>query len=254
MISTFSCIVAAGQIDIKEINKSFVKISEGLYASKYEVSNMQYLTYLNYLRQSDDSSLLALAQIDTSNWNRSAAFNEPYVHYYHSHPAYQNYPVVNISYEAANKYCEWLTKQYNAASGKKFEKVLFRLPTEKEWITAAQAGDNNAMYPWKGEYLRNKSGQVLCNYKREMTDTLAIEGKNMASADVTAPVNSYWKNSYGLFNMSGNVAEMVDEKGIAKGGSWLYGPEFLKVDQVQEYDGDAQTYIGFRYFVEIIEN
>lgn len=40
-----------GQLDIKEVNKSLAKINEVLYASKHEVSNKQYLTFINSLRQ-----------------------------------------------------------------------------------------------------------------------------------------------------------------------------------------------------------
>ena len=40
------------------------------------------------------------------------------------------------------------------------------------------------------------------------------------NTDVTAPVNSYTKNYFGLYNLIGNVAEMTSEKGICKGGTW----------------------------------
>lgn len=53
--------------------------------------------------------------------------------------------------------------------------------------------------------------------------------------------------------MSGNVAEMIKEKGIAKGGSWRDIPENLQIDARYKYDGKAQAFIGFRYFVEILE-
>jgi formylglycine-generating enzyme required for sulfatase activity len=50
---------------------------------------------------------------------------------------FSTYPVINISYEAAEEYCKWLTQQYNNGTDKKYKKVLFRLPSIKEWQLAA---------------------------------------------------------------------------------------------------------------------
>ena len=131
--------------------------------------------------------------------------------------------------------------------------MIFRLPTEKEWIIAAQAGDTSAIYPWIGKELRNKKGEFFCNFAKEIKDT-AVENKlSNDSVDIIAPVSSYWANKFGLYNMGGNVAEMINEKGIAKGGSWRKKSEYLKIDTKYKYDGSAQTFIGFRYFVEILE-
>lgn len=248
---------AFGQDDIKELNKSFAKINNRLYASKYEVSNKLYMIFLNSLKQSNNKSLLAIAQIDTLKWLNKvpAIINESYVHYYHSHPAYQSYPVVNISYEAAKLFCEWLTVQYNSHPKRKFKKVLFRLPSEKEWIEAAQAGDSSAVYPWQGNELRNKKGQIVCNFRREkgIKDTIVINVKHFDNVDITTPITQYWPNKLGLYNMGGNVAEMVNEKGITKGGSWRDNANYLKNDAKYKYDGNAQPFVGFRYFMEILE-
>ena len=248
-LAIFFGLTAFGQLQIKEINEFLVKVNETLYASKYEVSNELYMTFLNSL---EDKNLLSIAQIDTLKWNTVASHNESYAQYYHAHPAYQNYPVVNISYEASVLFCEWLTKRYNSDKKRKFNKVTFRLPSEEEWIASAQAGDESAIYPWKGPDLRNKSDQVMCNFKQEIKASIAPTGKQVHN-DITAPVKSYWKNSLGLYNMSGNVAEMINEKGTAKGGSWKQDSEYLKINSKYNYDGSPQPYVGFRFFAEIIE-
>ena len=93
----------------------------------------------------------------------------------------------------------------------------------------------------------------MANFKRELKDIGGVEGEVASNSDIIAPVNSYWENDFGLYNMSGNVAEMVEEKGIAKGGSWKDGPESLKIEAEHEYDGNAETYVGFRYFAEVLE-
>lgn len=255
LFSVLLSISAFGQFNVKDINESLAKINDTLYASKYEVSNKLYMSFLNSLRLERKLNLVSMAQIDSLKWIDKLSYNPPYVVYYHTHPGYYNFPVVNISYEGAKLFCEWLTEHYNSSQNrKKFKQVLFRLPTEKEWISAAQAGDSSAIYPWKGNALRNKKGQVLYNFKRQLKDTLWINGKFVENMDVTAPVKSYWENEFGLYNMSGNVAEMINEKGIVKGGSWIDDSEFLKIMNKYSYDGKPKPFVGFRYFVEVIEN
>lgn len=185
-----------GEDDLKEVNKSFAKINEKLYASKYEVTNKLYMTFLKSLRQSGNANLISVAEIDTLKWIDKLSYNEPYVHYYHIHPAYNNFPVVNISYEGAKLFCEWLTVQYNAAPKRKFKKVSFRLPSEEEWIIAAQAGNSNAIYPWGGKELRNKKGQYLANFKSDRTGELLVDGKHVSNGDITAPVDTYSENDF----------------------------------------------------------
>jgi hypothetical protein len=75
---------------------------------------------------------------------------------YHSHPGYDLYPAVNISAEAANLYCAWLTEKYNEKPNGKFKKVTFRIPTEKEW---KKLGLRRKLYPDEGAPIWN--GAIL---------------------------------------------------------------------------------------------
>jgi formylglycine-generating enzyme required for sulfatase activity len=245
-----------GQIDVKQIDRSMAKISGSLYASKFEVSNKNYREFLTVLIKENRMSELSIARIDTLKWNEniSSFSNNPYVDYYHKHPAYNDYPVVNVSYEAAQLYCEWLTLIYNSSPKRKFNKVKFRLPSEKEWEMAARGGDSLAKYPWKGEFLRNKKGLYQCNFAREANDTIGIADKLNDSADITAQVNSYYPNQFGMFNLSGNVAEMLSDKQIIKGGSWQSTPEYLTITSKQSNDGNPKPTVGFRFFVDVVDN
>ena len=247
-LSILFSLTAFGQLSIKEIDKSLVKINDQLYASKFEVTNRQYIDFLNSLIKTYQAGKLKTAQIDSAKWADKLAYNVPYVTYYHRHPAYKDYPVVTITYEGAKLFCEWLTDRYNSDPKRKFKKVIFRLPSEKEWMIAAQGGDHAAIYPWPGNKLINKKGLYLCNFSRPYTDTAGIAGSLNDAADITAPVNSYYPNKYGLYNMSGNVAEMIIEKGIAKGGSWKEKSEYLKIDAKYQYDGSAQNIYRIQIF------
>ena len=63
---------------------------------------------------------------------------------------------------------------------------------------------------------------------------------------------AYFPNGMGLSDVVGNVAEMVDEKGKACGGSWNDLPSESTIRSVKSYTKANDT-VGFRLFMEVIE-
>ena len=68
----------------------------------------------------------------------------------------------------------------------------------------------------------------------------------------TMLVNSFEPNSIGLYNMSGNAAEMIQEKGIACGGGWRSAGYDVQITSTEKYE-HSDIDLGFRYFMEIIK-
>lgn len=255
----------------KTTSKAYVKI-DSFYMYRTEISNAFYRYYLDQLLfVNKDTAAYLAAFPDTTVWRMDMAYNEPYVLYYFRHPAYRDFPVVGVSWEQANAFCAWLTKTYNADPKRKFKNARFDLPSKHEWMAAANGGMQYMTFAWGGPRLRNSQGQALANY-REIEQTAivrdTIEGTPVYSTrrgaehvgeagmlndagDITAPVFSYWPNNYGLYNMCGNVEELVREKGLSKGGSWHDTGYYLQNRVEERYTDSASAERGFRVMMHI---
>lgn len=259
----FSLSVSAQTPDARYLDKQMAKITDSLYASVFETSNGEYRAFLQHLLSAGRQDLYQQYEVDSTQWNSADAYAGPMVKYYHRHPAYVSYPVVNVSYEAAQAYCQWLTNTYNNHSKRRFQKVQFHLPTENEWVQAAEGGRSQAMFPWGNFYLRNGKGQFLCNFKHisdasVYADSLGrpvvaqpMKGVNDRSV-YTTTVKSFEPNDFGVYNICGNVSEMVAEKSFTKGGSWNSYGAYVQIRAKEAYKG-ASPQVGFRVFMKVLE-
>lgn len=86
------------------------------YMDETEVKNIDYREYLYWTNRvfgADYPEVYKKALPDTLVWRSRLAFNEPYVEYYLRHPAYNDYPVVGVSWLQANDYAAWRTDRVN---------------------------------------------------------------------------------------------------------------------------------------------
>ena len=255
LILFYASIGFAQQPDYKVLNNSLAKLNDSLYISKYEASNDDYRIFRDYAKSTGDSLLIEKVKIDSMQWVRKDFYNTPFVEHYHIHEGYGEYPVVNVSYQSATKYCDWLTKQYNGNKKRKFEKVKFRLPTKNEWVIAVQAGNTKAIYPWEGNSVFTENGSCRANFKRNLEEMNEKEADQYTNGVILAPVASYWANKLDIYNLAGNAAEMLLEEGNTGGGSFKNYAESLTVDAGDSFAVDfaPNSAIGFRWVMEVIE-
>lgn len=254
-------------IESKTWAKSWGKVQEGLWMQKTEVSNAEFRLFLNDLKDKGRLDEWKAFYPDTTGWAKGGNATQPYKEYYFSHPSFNQYPVVNITYEAAKAYCTWLSEKYAGSKKQPFGAVSFRLPTQEEWIKAASSGkDDGRRYPWNGLYLRNNRGEYLCNFRRIPDESISrmagnppftvvndggsqVAGGPNKQFFITAPVNSFFPNDIGLYNVCGNVAEMLAEKGVAAGGSYDDTGYDIRIQSTKKYSG-AKNDIGFRMLMQ----
>jgi gliding motility-associated lipoprotein GldK len=212
---------------------------------------------------------------DTLAWvhDFTYSFNEPMTRMYFWHPAYDNYPVVGVNWRQARAFCIWRSELLNSFLLSNGGTMVndFRLPTESEWEYASRGGLDLSPYPWGGPYIRNSNGCFLANFKPMRGNYIDDGGFH------TVVVTSYSPNEFGLYCMSGNVAEWTSnaydeaaynfahdlnqdylyeakdsdppalKRKVIRGGSWKDIAYYLQNGtRTYEYQDTAKCYIGFR--------
>ncbi|MDO9154516.1 MAG: SUMF1/EgtB/PvdO family nonheme iron enzyme, partial [Paludibacter sp.] len=86
------------------------------FMDQYEIRNVDWREYTNWLKvvfQKTAPNLVEQAQPNVTVWREELAYNEPYLQNYLSHPAFDQYPIVGVTWEQAMDYCAWRTDRVN---------------------------------------------------------------------------------------------------------------------------------------------
>jgi len=279
---------------------------QAFYAQSTEVTNIQWLLFLNYLIDNKKEDELQVCIPDDKKWGYKMShetdeyqakldkkyrkisslipFSKKFIRTNNLKElkltSFASQPIVGISYKAALLYADWLTRIYGASNA-------FRIPTETEWEYMARGGLKLNPFPWGGPYARNSKGAFLANFlSSDLYYELSLDFTNQDMSNIKnhtdyntdslekyyslkyktnqnlrytkldtslkylpvkmMPVAYYPPNNYGLYNVSGNAAEMVYNKNYTKGGSWASPAYYIQVDKREKWNQKPSDCVGFR--------
>lgn len=210
---------------------------------------------------------------DTTCWvnDFQNANNERYMKLYFSNPAYDDYPVVGVTWEQANAFCAWRTNFLMKGLGGYAKQIQrYRLPSEVEWEYAARGKEGNP-FPWESTEVKSDKGCFYANFKPDRGNY------TQDGSLITSKCGIFSANSNGLYDMAGNVAEwtstvyteagvesMADinpelsynaakedpyrlKKKSVRGGSWKDPESMIRSAwRSYEYQNQPRSFIGFR--------
>ena len=205
-------------------------------------------------------------KLDGTNWNHA---------FYHGTTPVSpgpDFPVVNVSWNDARTFCEWLTKT-EKANGKISARQRYRLPTDAEWSWAVGIGGRETngspkeksgklenVYPWGTQFppppgAGNFADRAALNY---FTNWPHIEGYNDGFV-TTSPVGSFTPNALGIYDLAGNALEWCEDfydgsqrQRVLRGGAWNNcGPKSL-LSSYREHAAPSRFSVvtGFRCVLE----
>ena len=216
-------ITGSGLDNERPVQSQDLKQSYGI--SETEISVKAFETFVNstsYVTDAEKQKGCAAYEDGQAIWKDDRNWRSP------GFVQNDNSPVVCVSMHDAKAYVEWISQASNQA---------YKLPSEARWEYAARAGKETDY--WWGEGVSTDNAN--CGW-------CGSQWSNVS----TAPVGSFERNDFGLFDTVGNVWEWTTSKqaesnSVVRGGAWNFAPRLARVSTRMELDSSFRSnYIGFR--------
>lgn len=233
------------------------------YINPFEVTNAQFREFLIDPRGYGDDTNWTEAgrKWKATNSSHATALLKPMDGDYQRF-GQPDLPVVQVNWFEANAFCHWLTKSIGRG------KWIFALPTEAEWEKAAR-GPDNFDYALGMNISDHEAG--LYNWRKNPGADVTVVGLPVTKLKYTA-------NRYGVYHMTGNVAEWtqsiyrpynrqhpyVDDddrnkdetegERVLRGGSWYTASvAVLYIPYRENFQPEVSTpYLGFRVSAKLL--
>jgi len=218
-------------------------VNDTMFADAGEVTNAGWREYLSYLINRKDSSAFLAALPMRGTFPDDGSIDEWHRHTYR-YPSYNLNPITGISYEQAVNFCSWRTRMANLLIYFRKHKIkkkkvydhmddsipilfYYRLPTKAEWeMIAIKATETK----------KGGNDSINCNY----AGVSFIMGTSSSFFTQPAPLPMIR-----FYHLLGNVAEMVAERNIAKGGSYMDDCSICTIKNDTAYT-QPDAWLGFR--------
>lgn len=228
-------------------------------SNRFSISKAMKSEMLIYNYKSKNGELNSVKVYpDTNSWvnDYPLAYNEPMLHYYFSHPSYDNFPVVGITYHQAKAYCHWLEKQINFKYRDSPYEFNVDLPTAYQWHWMAwnEAGKRNKNIvdeDWNADLMmKYKEDDAAVRKARRPNDYIQGNFYNDGSL-YTHPVYSSLGNPQrrGIFRrakrntLKGDYIQNIDVNGIAGMGGNV--SEWMRENYTDNWKIAFERYINY---------
>ena len=214
---------------------NLVRVSENFYADQTEVSNLFYKEYLYWLESvfGTESAEYIRAFPDSTVWTYQKEIEIDFDTYFWSY-IFDDYPVVGITLEQAKNYSSWRTDRVLELTLIDFGYLPLDLKENRKNYFSVERLINGEV-----ELLRELKDLLVYTIYEVPTIEQWDELSGLISDSEKEKANSYSsriykqlrpyddgrKNKFGIYNVVGNVAELVDSPGVTKGGSWKHHPD-----------------------------
>jgi len=244
-----------------------VTLTKNFYMGKYEVTNGEYVKFLNAQSVIDPNWLYTYDPPFPDDNYCGLTGDISYPSGIKVKTNYENRPVVYVTWYGAVAYCNWLSEEYGYTAG---TGEGYRLPTEAEWEYACRGGTDTNFY-WGNDLNAFDSSPappaaLIFNYCWFLYNSDTGSGNNHQNVGLKLP------NQFGLYDMSGNVFEWCSDwyddyssgsqtdptgpanpstsygsKRVFRGGGWYNSAVYCRsADHDYGQTGSADINLGFR--------
>lgn len=227
-----------------------IRLAYDILMGKYETTHTQYIEFLNDIEVSANGSYHGKELIDIEDKNSAVNYINGRFNFKGSEDAdKESCPVIDVTWYGAIAYCNWLSEKaglnpaydlFNWKLKDNPEKLEgYRLPRSKEWVYAARGGRNGKATIYSG------------------SNDLDEIGWYQENTNKTMPVGKKEANELGLYDMSGNVSEWIDNDSyrniiysdLVCGGTFISFASDCEASMdsfTYKHPNSTRSFIGFR--------
>lgn len=254
-------------------------ILDGFAIRNVGITNLEYKAFLADLLARNRNEDYLACEVHSENWVKHGC-NTLAADYFQD-KTYNDFPVVNISYDAARLFCKWLeeeTGDYIRQNNLKLKPLKIRLPYDEEWVFSARegyakiafekgyntiydesAGLVNRSFTNRVELVKKHAERVDTLYSYYATNRYGWTEKDMTDFFATGlsyyssePADTILPERMKVLGKFGHVSEMVPQKNNNKlwlsGLSWKNKEEYRKLEQ-EFKTNTSSPFVGFRIVV-----
>jgi formylglycine-generating enzyme required for sulfatase activity/serine/threonine protein kinase len=216
-------LIPPGEFQMGDLNadRHAVRITRPFYLGAYEVTRGQFAKFVaaeHFKTQAERDK--GGVRLENSDRHFKSDAKHQYTWRHPGFPQEDTHPVVDVSWDDAREFCDWLSRK---------EGTSYRLPTEAEWEYACRAGTTTRTYNGDDENSLTTIGNIADATARKQFSVWAAV-KSSDAWVYTSPVGLFRPNHFGLHDTIGNVNEWCSD--------W-YGKDYYKTSPQSDPPGPS---------------